>query len=376
MAHAYTPGLRVAEKTKIKKCRILPLKGNVIKKVGDVVLRNDVVARTELPGGISTMNVVNMLGIVPNEIDNFMLKKVGEKIEKDEVIAETKSFIKFLRARVQSSITGTIEAISPVTGQVLLREPPLPVEVMAYINGKVVEVIDGEGVEIETEATFIQGIFGVGGEVWGSMKFAVSGPDERLTLDKLKPEFKDSIVVGGSFAGFDVIKKAIALGVRGLIVSGIHDEDLRKILGYDLGVAITGTENIGLTLVLTEGFGEITMAERTYRTLKSREGSVASISGATQIRAGVIRPEIIIPFDEGKVQKQEKDQSKQPHSMQIGDQIRVIRDPYFGIIGKVHALPSELRKIESETRARILEVEFPDGKIAVIPRANIELIEE
>ena len=50
--------------------------------------------------------------------------------------------------------------MSEVTGQVLLREPPLPVEVYGYLNGKVVEVVPNEGIVVETVATFIQGIMG------------------------------------------------------------------------------------------------------------------------------------------------------------------------------------------------------------------------
>ena len=46
MAHAYTPGLKVTEKILVKKHRILPLKGDVIVKVGDKVSPKDVVART------------------------------------------------------------------------------------------------------------------------------------------------------------------------------------------------------------------------------------------------------------------------------------------------------------------------------------------
>ena len=35
MAHAYTPGLRVTNRTKITKKRILPLKGDVVVSLGD-----------------------------------------------------------------------------------------------------------------------------------------------------------------------------------------------------------------------------------------------------------------------------------------------------------------------------------------------------
>ena len=71
----------------------------------------------------------------------------------------------------------------------------------------------------------------------------------------------------------------------------------RNFFGYDLGVAITGSEEIGITLVITEGFGKIPMAQRTFELLKSRTGAKTSINGATQIRAGVVRPEIIIPHN-------------------------------------------------------------------------------
>jgi hypothetical protein len=70
---------------------------------------------------------------------------------------------------------------------------------------------------------------------------------------------------------------------------------LSEILGYDLGVAITGSEDIPTTIVCTEGFGQIGMAGRSFDLLKELNGRRASISGATQIRAGVIRPEVIVP---------------------------------------------------------------------------------
>jgi len=54
----------------------------------------------------------------------------------------------------------------------------------------------------------------------------------------------------------------------------------------------------------------------------------------------------------------------------------VIREPYFGKIGEVTALPPELQKLESEAMVRVLGVKFEDGKEAIVPRANVELIEE
>ncbi len=46
------------------------------------------------------------------------------------------------------------------------------------------------------------------------------------------------------------------------------------------------------------------------------------------------------------------------------------------MIGTVTGLPSELTVLESESKARVLEVEFEDGRKAIVPRANVEMIEE
>ncbi len=374
MAHAYTPGLQVTEKTIVRKRRALPLKGNVLVAKGDVLKAEDVVARTELPGKVHSTNVVNKLGIQPQELRSYMLKKEGDPVKKDEPIAEAKSFLKWFGTICTSPITGTVESISTVTGQVLFREPPRPVQVHAYMDGKVIEVVENEGVVMETFATLIQGIFGVGGETTGELVIAVDLPDDVLNPNKITEKLKDKIIVGGSLVRYDTIEKAKETGVKAIIVGGLYDEDLKEILGYDLGVAITGSENIGITLIITEGFGQISMAHKTFELLKSRAGSKASVNGATQIRAGVVRPEIIIPYALEKVESSEIKIEEERGGLKAGDIVRVIREPFFGRIGKVKTLPSEPQQIETESKVRVLEVEFSDSRVAIIPRANVEMV--
>jgi len=373
MTHAYTPGLRVTEKTKVKRCRLLPLQGKITAKKGDVLKAEEVVAITHLPGKVHATNAVNRLGIQPKDLMNYMLKKEGDSVQKNEPIAETRPWIKLLKSVLHSPITGTIETISTVTGQILLREPPKPLKVYSYIDGKVVDVFEKEGVVVETVATFIQGIFGVGGETVGELIIAVDNPEEKPTSKQILPDYEDKIIVGGSFVEYDAIEKAKNMGVKGIIAGGIDDEDLKKLLGYDLGVAITGSEEIGITLVVTEGFGQIQMAQRTFELLQSRSGEKTSINGATQIRAGVVRPEIIIPFADQT--SSEEEVSPVNRGMEEGDTVRVIRVPYFGKIGKIKSLPFSPQIVETEAVVRILEIEFSDGTTTIVPRANVEMIE-
>ena len=374
MAHAYTPGLKVTEKHLIKKSRILPLKGEVLVKVGDKVNPDDVVARTHLPGNVVPLNVANKLGIPPEDIELVLQKKIGDPIAKGESIALKKSFIKWFSSSAVATIDGTLESVSKVTGQVLQRGHPIPVEVKAYLRGEVTEIFPDEGVEVSCQGSFMQGIFGIGGETYGEIKVATPDNSTILTDEFINEDMAGHVIVGGSIVTADAMNKAIKLGVKGIVVGGLDDKDLRDFLGYDIGVAITGSEDIGTTLVISEGFGEIAMARKTFDLFKAHEGEMACINGATQIRAGVIRPEVVIPA-ETSASEIDTGASGEIQGLAVDSPVRVIRHPYFGRLGKVTDLPSPLQKLESESKARVLEVEFENGERAVIPRANVEMIE-
>jgi hypothetical protein len=237
----------------------------------------------------------------------------------------------------------------------------------------------GEGVVIESEGAFVQGIFGVGGERQGIITPVSTEPGETLTEVMLNESHAGKIVIGGSNVSGAALRKAAQVGIVGIVVGGVIDRELIDYLrgalndpNFDIGVAITGQEAIPFTLVVTEGFGTIPMAERTFALLKSLDGKYASINGATQIRAGVIRPEVIVPLDGAA---SSADFETDSGELKVGTPIRVIREPYFGVLGAVTALPSELVKVESETWVRVLEAQLQDGRQVTVPRANVEIIQ-
>ncbi|MGH7275242.1 MAG: hypothetical protein ACREIQ_12400, partial [Nitrospiria bacterium] len=255
MPYTYTPGLKVVRETVIHKRRTLPIPGRVLVEKGQAVESSTVVAKTDLPGSVHTVNVANLLGIMPDEIRDYMLRREGEEVQAGRPLAENRPLIRWFKTQVKSPITGRVENISTVTGQVLLREPSKPLELKAYIDGWVEEVIPGQGVTLMTVCTFIQGIFGVGPEATGRLGLVVEGPEEVLSKERLMGEHRGRILIGGAFASWDVLERAREIGIAGLVVGGIDDLDLKRLLGYDLGVAVTGTEQVGFTLILTEGFG-------------------------------------------------------------------------------------------------------------------------
>lgn len=372
MGSAYTPGLTVSKDTVVRRTRRLPIKGEVLVKVGDHVKADQVVARALLPGLLQTIKLAEKLGIEAKDVKSRTDLEIGASLEKGQVIAEYTGFFAklFKTPPVVSDFTGVVENISEVTGNILVRQEPIPVDLDAYIEGHVAEVIEDEGLIVETRCAMVQGIFGVGGERRGAIKLAVQSPADTLGVEHISESDAGKILVGAATVTLDAIRKASEVGATGIIVGSIKDVDLITFLGYDIGVAITGQENINLTIIATEGFGFLPMAERTFNLLKSLDGRVASMNGATQIRAGVIRPEVIVP---NQVEAGTEFHPEAALMLEIGTNIRVIREPYFGRLGTVTELPSQLMTVESETEVRVLKAKLDDGREVVVPRANVEI---
>jgi len=374
MANAYTPGLKVTSKMTSRARRVLPIAGDVLVKVGQKVKARDVVAQTFMPGEITPINMANLLSMPPGDVPACMLIQEGQRVNVGDILARTPGLFGMFRKDVPSKVAGTVETISNVTGQVIIRGEPLPVQVIAYLAGTVVEEIPREGVVIEAQVAFIQGIFGIGGETFGPVRMACRSHQQELTEDLITEDMKGCVIVGGARMHYTAIKKAMLVGVAAIVSGGIDDSDLKEVLGYDLGVAITGSERIGLTLIVTEGFGDIAMAQRSFALLDQHQGHEAAVNGATQIRAGVMRPEVVIPLAAAATDKT-AGQRNVAGLLEVGTMVRIIRDPYFGLIGAVNGLPPEPAVLGSGSKARVLEVRFDSGETVTVPRANVELIE-
>ncbi|MDH5200473.1 MAG: hypothetical protein OEW93_06265 [Candidatus Bathyarchaeota archaeon] len=284
------------EGTVVRKARRIPTKGEVFVKVGDLVEPETVLARgTVRNPEVHEIRVYSKLGVDPDQVKRYMLKEEGEEVKRDEVIAIYRAFFGRFTRTCRSPIDGQLETLLK-SGVALIRGMPIPVEARAHIPGRVVELIPGEGAVVETRAALVNGVFGVGGETIGELIIAVGEPDEALTAEAITNAHKGKVVVGGSLVTLDALRKAANVGLSGVLIGGVDQKDLTDFLGHEIGVGVTGREEAGPTVIVTEGFGVYPMDGVTFNLLKSHEGKRASIDGTTQIRQRMLRPEIIIPL--------------------------------------------------------------------------------
>lgn len=370
MADNLIPGLHQAHNCLVRRRRELPIKGRTLVVKDQLVSPDKVVAEAELPGDVQILRIAEQMGIEAQDAIKGLKVAVADKVQKGDLLCEHRGLFGLFNSRFLAPFSGIIDFISESSGHIGLRQPSEILALNAYCGGRVSELIEGYSVEVETNATLIQGIFGVGGERLGRIKLLQLSPDQVLRKESLPADFRAAILVGGTLPDIEVLKCLAEGAASGLVVGGIDDIALQQFLGFDLGLAITGNENISFSLMVTEGFGKLAISERVSALFNSHENAFACINGSTQIRAGAIRPEVIIPTPD-RVAHTESFASA---GLNIGSKVRLIRVPYFGSLGEIIELPARPQRLESGTFARVLKVRLENGQIVTVPRANAEII--
>lgn len=370
MKQILVPTVLASDSLTIRRKRELPASGKVLVGVGDTVEPNTVVANTSIQSGVFVVRVTQLLGLEPNEIEGISLVKEGEVVSEGDVLAKHHGLFGLFTSEIKSPVSGTVEYLSSLTGHIGIRLPSKELSLAAYLHGTVTEILSNRGVVIESHCACVQGIFGVGGERTGVLKEIPVKPDELIRVTSFPDQLEGSILFGGAGIGYGALKHAAQKGARAIVTGSIDDQTLHSYLGYQLGIAITGNEKVPLTLIMTEGFGAIPMNEKALMILKKYSGCAASVNGATQVRAGAVRPEILIFSD--KIQQQKT--ADQQMGLEVGATVRLIRHPYFGKMGTVSDLPQKLQALETGSLARVVAVKLHNDEIVTVPRANVEVM--
>lgn len=319
---------------------------------------------------VVVINVAEQLGISPFFLKTFLHVHEGQDVTYNQVLASSDGMV---MDAIRSPARGKVERIDTRSGTVSIRRPYSPVYVYGYIGGTVKEVLDKQGAIIETSACYIEGVFGVGGETFGELSLVTDTPREVITAEMISELHADKIIIGGAGITYEGMLKAQQMHVRGVIVGGMKNSDIVRLVGKEISVGITGQEEMDFSLIATEGFGHIPMLEKTFELLKAHVGKVASMNGTTQIRAGVIRPEIIIPLGDQVVNKGDTDATLV--EARCGMKVRLICEPYYGQWGIVIADGSQKLTMPNGTIQQTVRVKLEDGQELNVGENNLLVYE-
>ena len=236
-----------------------------------------------------TLKVAKKLNIKPKMITRYMKKSLNDFVYAGELVAS-----KIIDVQgsgfpmvVSAPTTGTIKKIDTESGTVTIQYDKDPYRRFAGINGKITGIEPELSAIISYEGSTLIGIIGFGSESWGKIKY----------LENVKNIGKcgeEDIVIIPARIDISFLKKVEKKKVKGVIAASIDNKDLVEFIGEDIGVALTGNENIPFPLIITEGFGNFEMDSDYNKFFKEHDGNMIYINGHTQIRAGVIRPRMIV----------------------------------------------------------------------------------
>lgn len=375
--HAGTPPLIAGAMARIE--RRLPQPGKVLVRVGQRVEPEDVVARSFIPGTPQIVNLARALHIPPGRIERAMRLEVGNKVAKDEVLAR----VGRIGGRVcLAPVSGQIVAVDSETGYVTIVPDPVSYELQASVRGIVMEELPHEGVRIETPAAQVYGVVGFGEERSGVLRLLVTDASEPILPEMIDARSAYAIVIGGSGITAAALRRAAQGNVRGVVVGGIDEAELRAFLGYDAfagwraGVrswqvpAAPGAQS-DLTLVVTEGFGELPMSAPLFELLASHDRQEAFIEGMTRLRSPMHRPRVVIPLSARTAGLQ----LEPPRPLlRAGATVRLLDHEHLGQIGKVRAVPSNPRRLGARTRGAAVDVQLEDSTTILLPRTAVEVL--
>jgi len=235
------------------------------------------------------VNVAKKLNIPPKLIKRYMKKELNDFVYAGDLLASKIIDAGGVTYPLAASVptTGTIKEINTTTGKVTIKYDKDPYRKIAGIKGKISEIDPDRSATIYYEGFNLNGIIGFGSEANGKLRFIEKSED----ITKCG---SGDIVIIPEKINIDFLKKATKSKVNGIIAPSIDNSDLVDFTGEEIGVALTGNENIPFPLILTEGFGDFEMENNYCKFFQKNNGKSIYINGHTQIRAGVTRPEIIV----------------------------------------------------------------------------------
>ncbi|MHC4661997.1 MAG: hypothetical protein ACYS8W_09950 [Planctomycetota bacterium] len=240
------------------------------------------------------------IGVKGRRLKRFLRREVGEFVEKGGLLAmrvgASDEGNAFLVDNVRAPIAGVVTEINVEDGSVRLERKIEEIELQAGVFGEV-SAIEDNGIDISFRGRRISGLCGIGGESFGEIRSIKPNSSGEINPANILESDRGKILVCGAYASFEVMEKAADCGIAGMVAGSADHLDLCDFIGEDFAVAITGKEKVPFPIILMCGFGHMPLddeAKEKCDLLSGHEGAWALINGTTHVRAGVVRPEIII----------------------------------------------------------------------------------
>jgi hypothetical protein len=382
--------LTVAEGVRIRKVRRFPLSGDVAVKAGDRIRPDTLIGRHSAEERLQVLRIE----AADQKIQGVLVRQPGDEVKKGEAIALSTFAMGLGLTEYCSPVDGFIVTIDTVTGTVVIREHPEPLK--SLLPGVVSEILWNEAVVIETVGAYIEGAYGAGFPNGGRLSVLAPTRDAVVNPAEITYRLAGRIVVVGAECRHEHLMAALRSRVTGLIAGG---GDLEAITAFNDFVRSLDREEYearfggkpeslteweeddyvpGVTVILTEGFGRLSVRHDVFDVLRAREGMYAFVDVPGSHSEYGEPPQVIIPDGEagaGKAEAEAAALNRQVHSaVEPGSRVRLTGSARFGETGVVEGFCGEPLRLATGESVPGLAVRLDGGSTVSVPRTNIEVL--
>lgn len=294
--------------------------------IGDKVNSGSPILQIEEKGELLEVAVSKYYNLTSKQFLRGLRVNPGDRVIPGSELFVHKGFLGVGAIELRSPVSGTIVSISESNQSLTIEVESRNVTLPAFYSG-VVSSVKGSSVEIQGIGNLCQGVFGFGGEVYGTVK-NLALYDSVLRVEDLDPQWQGYILVGVKTVEAGVLSKLVELGIRGIVIAHCKPAFLGE-----LGVEVSSNVSVdlkGFGLMMTERFSDSPFQERVKRFFEETDGCFASMRAYTQIRAGSIRPELWVWCNKGQLTKPKQAYRvvTDPYWNKIFTDLTVLKDPY------------------------------------------------
>jgi hypothetical protein len=222
---------------------------------------------------LKKIDLVKTLGVPSKKVIEVLAKSLGSQVTKGEVIAKSKGLFK--KNELVSPVTGTLESLSE-DGVLKIKIAQDEYEVKIPLAGKVT-AITGDRVEISFPAQKIVGIWGAGGQAFGSLT-PLGSEDKETTVFDLKESLKGKIVAFSGTLTHGFWYKAITCGIAGIVCGKLPNEQFGKKLETD-SLLVPGGKKENVLPLLVAGDKEGLIKEEIWQVLVNNQEKTVVVNG-------------------------------------------------------------------------------------------------
>ncbi len=342
--------------------RSLPVKGTIYAKLGDVVKPETIVGEAKVSAGFRVFSLADYLKVPPNQVKKYLHRTIGSRVYQGDVVAEASKL--FGKKQFISPIDGMLQSFDVVTGQLTMRFAPTTYRLPAGVRGEVSQIVPEQAVYVKTHASLLFGAFGSGHMREGALKL-VAPPDQPISAQSIDAKQAGYIIGGGSGITRDALNRALAVGVKGIITGGIGADDLLAVSGD-----LHGSEDVGLSLLITSGLGNRPMDGQVYAFLEKYKEQQVYLLPKQMI---VLAP---LPLSSDMTVNKMGSLPDAYGQLEVGQRVRILTGALLGESALVKGVVEEMTIVGSKLKMAHCLLERQNGDTIHIPITNIELLSE